>query len=110
MPQSEKSFLGMTVLIVFLSFFTIWPTQAEVRQKEAKPLARLLTLAMENSPEILNAKRAFDTAKLERANTTAALLPSLDLETSHGISDISPRPPEKTDPWASTLKIGRAHV
>jgi outer membrane protein TolC len=113
MPQREKSFVGMPVLIVFLSFFVFSSGQVEaqntVRQltppTAANPLAKLLALALENSPEILNAKRTLDSARLERANSTAELLPKLDLDSTHGIADSNPRQ-GKDNPWTSQLKLG----
>lgn len=88
----KKPCLDMMGLIVFLSFFAILPNRVTAQPTvSAKPLARLMELALENSPTISAARKNAESAKLQRKNSTARLLPSLDLEARQGIADADPR-------------------
>lgn len=97
----------MALLIVFISFFGFFPAHGQgPKTATAKPLARLTQLALENSPIIASARRNYESSTLEKKNSFASMLPSLDLEAVHGYEDSNPvNRDNPTRPWQSSLGL-----
>ncbi|NJL26190.1 MAG: TolC family protein [Calothrix sp. SM1_5_4] len=56
----------------------------------SRSLPRLVELAEQHSPNIKKVKADLEIAQLERRNATAAWLPSLNLDMTHGLRDTTP--------------------
>lgn len=92
------------VIIVYLIFFSYLQNIANAQTKKLS-LKQAIEYALEHSPEFDSLNIEMKSAVLEEQAAKGKMFPSLDLSTTHGISDQNPRLGMVQSPWVSEFNL-----
>lgn len=79
------------------------PAFASAAQQQRITFSDAISYALEHSPTMDSARREAYISELDSKNAFSQFLPSLDLDTSHGIQKSSPA--TRSSPWASDFSL-----
>lgn len=95
------------LIAIFLSIlmtFSLSYADQSFNDVETFDLKKSIEFAIQSSPSFDSIRRQVSVAQLEEKSAKARFLPSLDLTTTHGIQDTSPR--STTSAWNSDFNLG----